>query len=224
MIFENSVFTMNYSQPEEYRFSLDSVAAPKVIADRMKNRQVCGESFQVMDICAGCGVMGMELSFFLPQIQNIHFVEVQEVYRSHFEENLKTLKDTLKKTQNRTDLNGDFHLMNYESLIGHPQWRESMDLILANPPYFHPSQGKLSPSEFKNRCRFFIDSSFEKLIEAILFVLKPGGEAYILIRDLQDHSMDFIRELEKLIAGQAQSEIVADIRGTHLVRIQKLSL
>lgn len=213
MNWENPIFTMNYSQPKEYRFSLDSVATPKVVADLMKNQSGL-ENYQVMDICSGCGVMGMELSFFLPQIKKIHFVEVQEVYKSYFEENVKTL--------NRPDIQCEFHLMNYENLIGESKWQKSMDLVLANPPYFDLSQGKHSPSEFKNRCRFFIDSTFTKLIEAILWVLKPQGQAFILIRDLKDHSLNPLAELNKQIAGQARAEIVADIRGTHLVRIIKV--
>lgn len=208
------VFTMEYDQPNEYRFSLDSVEAPKVVAQRclcaLKDDSELEKlkSYRVLDLCAGVGVMGLELSFYLPQIAEFHFVEVQSIYRSYFCENLKR--------RARSDWAVYFHEMNYEKLIADPKWRGQFDLVLCNPPYFVPGQGLLSPSEFKNRCRFFLDSSFEKLVQAIAWVLKPQGEAYVLIRDLKDHGLSHLQTLLPETQRHLKISKVADIRGTDL--------
>jgi tRNA1Val (adenine37-N6)-methyltransferase len=221
-------FTYEYSQPEDYRFSLDSVEMPWKVAqhlktliqeddrirkaspsDYLKNRM---RWWKVMDLCAGCGVLGFELNFHLPQIRTIDFVEVQDVYSSHFEANLGKIKNE-----------GEFRFINknYESLIGAPDFAKKYDLILCNPPYFLPEQGKMSPSEFKNRCRFFLDSTFEKLMEVIDFCLGETGEAFVLVRDLDDHGMDLLTTLRDCLRGKMKCENLTIVRGTFLLRLYR---
>jgi tRNA1(Val) A37 N6-methylase TrmN6 len=182
-------FTYSYSQPAEYRFCQDSVIFPRVVADRVK----LDENSRVLDLCAGCGVIGFELAFYLPQIKNLDFAEVQDSFRPHFEENLKI-----------TGKNFRFLNMNYADLLK-PEFEKTYDLIVANPPYFDPKEGKPSPVELNNRARFFIDSDFATLIKAVKHALKPGGEAYLLVKD----------------ARAAAGEIVADIRGTKAIRVSR---
>ncbi len=221
-------FTYNYSQPEEYRFSLDSVEMPWEVAVHLRERiqednQQKKSSpseylrnqmrfWKTLDLCAGCGVIGFELNFHLPQIRQIDFVEVQPVYLSHFEANLG-------KVQHE----GEFRFLNqnYDELLGNPEFQEKYQLILCNPPYFKIEQGKLSPSEFKNRCRFFIDSTFEKLIQSIDHCLAPEGEAYLLLRDLEDHGIDLLMDLKQMIAGRLQCENLTFVRGTYLLKLYR---
>lgn len=167
---------------------------------------------RVMDLCSGCGVVGFELSWHLRELRKMDFVEVQEVYQSHFMENVKTV--------DRAEMEFRFHLLNYEQLRT-PAWREQVDLVVCNPPYFRVGQGKLSPSEFKNRCRFYIDSDFQNLVDSLLWVLKPRASAYVLLRPLQDHAWDMMQELENRIAERARAVKVADIRGTDLIQLER---
>jgi tRNA1Val (adenine37-N6)-methyltransferase len=224
----NIPFTYEYSQPEEYHFSLDSIEMPWEISLHLKDR-IAEDSKQkkqspsdylknsmrrwkILDLCAGCGVLGFELNFHLPQIQNIDFVEVQEVYIPHFDANRA-------KVQNI----GEFQFLNfnYENLL-FQEFDKKYDLILCNPPYFNISQGKLSPSEFKNRCRFFIDSTFEKLIEVINFTLASQGEAYLLLRSLEEHGFDLLTELRTLARGKLSIENLTMVRGTFLLKLNRV--
>jgi tRNA1Val (adenine37-N6)-methyltransferase len=221
-------FTYKYSQPEEYHFSLDSVEMPWEVAQHFKERiaedsQVKKQSpsdylknkmrrWQTLDLCAGCGVLGFELNFHLPQIRQIDFVEVQEAYRQHFESN---------KSQVQNDGEFQFFNLNYEDLMKDPAFSQKYQLILCNPPYFKIEQGKLSPSEFKNRCRFFIDSTFQKLIEAMDYCLASDGEAYLLLRDLDDHGIDLLAELRNLIKGNLTAENLTLVRGTFLLKLYR---
>lgn len=208
----NPHFTFHYTQPEEYRFSHDSVFLARQVFELVSGDL---SSWRGLDLCSGCGIVGLDFLFHLKKAQltmpaHFDFLEVQKVYQPYFEENLKNFGDGLPSVR--------FLNQNYESLKSMPD-SEKYDLILSNPPYFRPNQGKMSPSEFKNRCRFFIDSDFKTLIEAIDQALNPLGRAYILLRDLQDHGWSPLNEARKILAGRRDIKQVADIRGTPVVMI-----
>ncbi|MFV8258812.1 methyltransferase [Bdellovibrio bacteriovorus] len=208
----NPHFTFSYSQPEEYRFSHDSVFLARQVFELMSEDL---SPRTALDLCSGCGIVGLDFLYHCKQEQrpypaNFDFMEVQEVYRDHFEKNLTAFGDNLPSV--------NFVNQNYESLLT-PEFSGRYDLILSNPPYFRINQGKLSPSEFKNRCRFFIDSDFTNLIRGIDAALKPQGRAYILLRDLQDHGWNPLEEARRLLHGRREIQKVADIRGTPLVLI-----
>jgi tRNA1(Val) A37 N6-methylase TrmN6 len=229
-------FTYEYSQPEEYHFSIDSVEMPWEVAQSLKQRVADGEisseqmrSWKVLDLCAGCGVLGFELNFHLQEIRHIDFVEIQEDYVSHFEynKNLALKKSVsppkgLRLVRDEASQAPEFHF----HLINYDQWPQASggkkyDLILCNPPYFLPEQGKLSPSQFKNRCRFFIDSSFKNLIDVIHESLDSQGEAYLLLRDLEDHGIDLLTEIRHLTRGLMKIENLTMIRGTFLLKLYR---
>jgi len=183
---------------------------PLAVAEELSSRKDLS-SLKVLDLCAGCGVVGFELAWHLPQIRSVDFVEIQEVYSEHFNDNLRIV--------NRPYLQTNFFLMNYENLLT-PEWKNRYDLILCNPPYFVPGQGKLSPSELKNRSRFYLDSSFSRLIEVIMWTLKADGEAYLLLRSLQDHALNLENQIQEVLKGRGLHQKVGDIRGTDLLRIR----
>ncbi len=205
-------FTYKYSQPFEYRFSLDSIEMAWVVSQefaKLPSEQLA--EMKVLDLCAGCGVIGFELNFHIPSLKKIDFVEVQKNYAEHFEANRDLVKN---------EGQFEFRSMNYDQLLV-PTFQNRYDLILSNPPYFRREQGKLSPSDFKNRCRFFIDSTFEKLIESIDHCLKPTGEAFLLLRSLEEHDIDSLQELRDLIRGKLKCENLAMIRGTYLLKLYR---
>ncbi len=137
--------------------------------------------------------------------KNFDFIEVQNVYEKYFEANTIAFGSGLPQV--------NFLNRNYEKTEA-----RKYDLILCNPPYFRPDQGSLSPSEFKNRCRFFIDSDFKSLLEAIGNSLAHKGSAYVLLKDLRAHGTDTTREASEILKSFSV-EVVDDIRGTSLVKI-----
>lgn len=204
-------FTCDYSQPPEYRFSLDSILLAKAVV-RDHGAREYPTDYRVLDLCAGAGIVGLELAHLQPGIKNVDFVEIQSSYRCYFEENIAKSAGLGLKTEWRE--------MNYADLLNDSE-AGKYDLIVTNPPYFEKEQGLVPPNELKARSRFFIDASFEKLIEAILHTLKPGGEAYLLTRDQKDHGKNRDEVLEKLIQGKAKILSSELLRSTTLTRLQK---
>ena len=103
-------------------------------------------------------------------------------------------------------------------------YREKYDVIVSNPPYFFQGEGLLSPNnDFKNRCRFFIDSDFYNLIKATIFTLKPHGRAFILARPGTHHGRNLINEIKKFSLGLARVQILDEVRGTNIVELIKES-
>ncbi|MDR3491976.1 MAG: methyltransferase [Gammaproteobacteria bacterium] len=206
------MFTYQYHQPAEYHFSMDSIHLAELVADRLQTRTDLA-SLRVLDLCAGCGVIGMELSWYLREIKHIDFIEIQNCYIEHFHKNVTSV--------NRPELQLNFHLLNYDELQN-DIWKNKFDLIVSNPPYFHEGHGMLSPSTFKNRCRFFLDSSFENFILGIVNSLSSNGQAYFLLRPLKQHGKDLLFEIKKLLKEQsATAKIISQIRGTDVVCIEK---
>ncbi|MBC7714367.1 MAG: methyltransferase [Rhizobacter sp.] len=210
---KNTIYSYSYHQPEDYRFSLDSVFLAQKVAEVLKTHHA-PETLRVLDLCSGCGVVGLELNFNLKSVNKIDFLEVQDVYRPFFEKNAEQAKSESSEF--------NFLCMNYADLLK-DSFKEKYDVIVSNPPYFFMGEGLLSPNEFKNRCRFFIDSDFKILISSTLYSLKPEGRAFLLVRPGTHHGRNLQDEIKKLSAGLATVQVLDEVRGTNIVELIKNS-
>lgn len=207
-------FTYNYKQPDEYHFSLDSIHLARFVATQLKSHPDLG-SLRVLDLCAGCGVIGIELSWHLQAIRQIDFIEIQDIYTEYFYQNVANA--------NRPELQFRWHLLNYDDLH-ETKWEGKFDVIVSNPPYFQPGHGMLSPSQFKNRCRFYLDSSFQSYIRALENSLANKGSAYFLLRPLKHHGFDLFSDIQKILKETSVTvKKIAHIRGTDVILLEKLN-
>lgn len=213
----NPHYTFNYSQPEAYRFSHDSVFLAREVFEL--TRDLNFEKSQVLDLCSGSGIVGLDFLFHRAKASltlpaQTDFLEVQDVYRSHFTTNTAALKAA---THSEPVLK--YIAANYE-VLQTAEYQSRYHLILCNPPYFRPDQGKLSDSEFKNRCRFFLDSDFANLIKSLENCTAPGAQVYILLNSLEDHGLNIESEMRHLAQGLTLKKLGL-VRSTDFWRLQK---
>lgn len=167
-------FTMNYAQPSEYHFCLDSILFPKLVADL--TQKTLPQKAKVMDLGAGCGVLGYEFLFYRPDVQTMTFVERQKIFEFYLLENKQRLQNTL-------NVQTEFEFK-IEDLRGFKEikFEDQYDLILVNPPYYFEDEGVIPPEETKAHCHFFLSSNPKDFLKTIQMLLKPSGEAYILVK------------------------------------------
>lgn len=214
----NPYYTLNYTQPSEYHFSHDSVLLARLAYEYIVQNNINTNS--VLDLCAGCGIVGMDFLFHLKTNNKIvptnsDFLEVQSIYSTYFIKNRQELEKILNCKIPISFLN-----INYADVHENLNLENKYNFIVSNPPFFRKGQGSLSPSEFKNRCRFFMDSDFENLIRSISYLLAPGGKALVLIKALEYHGVDIKSELQKSANGLTFQKINT-LRGTELFELAK---
>ncbi|UOF00836.1 RsmD family RNA methyltransferase [Bdellovibrio reynosensis] len=211
----NPHFTFQYSQPEDYHFSHDSVFLARQVFELVQNHNL--KDTRALDLCSGCGIIGLDFLYHckqnkIPVPAQFDFLEVQDIYKNHFETNVQSLGTVSTRIH--------FLNHNYTELLKSESHRR-YDLVLCNPPYFRAGQGKLSPSDFKNRCRFYLDSDFKSLLLALQNVLSDQGKAYILLRDLSDHGWNAFAEAQEILDQSITLKKVFEIRGTDVVCLSR---
>ncbi len=153
---------IDYTQPDFYRFNEDSTKLVHFI----KN-QINFNPNSILDLGAGCGVIGLELAqLFSPE--ELVLVEGQKAFLPYLIQNKEQFYS--------------------QSSVVHSIFSEfssplKFDLIVSNPPYFMKGDGRESPLPEKQMCRTWEMDSLEILLNKILSLLAPNGEAWLSLRN-----------------------------------------
>lgn len=154
---------MDYSQPDFYKFNSDSLELVKLVKSEALKAN------NLLDLCAGCGVLGLELMNSIDQLERVEFVELQRLFLEHLTKNIEKFSRKSITTKVRLCSVGELSL------------EQKYDLIVCNPPYFENGSGRVSPNENRQIARTFMIDSPCVLLEKILNLLSKGAKAYILI-------------------------------------------
>ncbi len=119
-----------------YRFSLDAVLAAHFCRP--------GKTDRILDLGAGCGIIGLILAFRHPAVSvtGLEFQpDLARLARDNVERNNLARRFTI--------IEGD--LRNNSGLLP----AESFDLVVGNPPYRQPGRGRVSPDDQRTFTRRF---------------------------------------------------------------------
>ena len=169
-----SLNNLKYCQPEFYKFSEDSILlaneGSKIIEDSFPK----GLSIKGLDLCSGCGVVGIEILRQLENYSCFHFIELQEEFKYYFQKNTELFLNEAKRKK------VELYSANLDSIGSYSDIK--YNLIVSNPPYFKKGKNRLGPDKRKNLCRFLLDLKFCDYLNFIYNSLDKKGIALFLGR------------------------------------------
>lgn len=198
----------DYLQPDFYRFSEDSLHLIRTLDEF---NLINGE--RVMDLCAGSGVVGLEYSLRSQTVKQLDFCEIQEEFLVYLKQNEKLFL--------RPGIQSDLYHDSYKNLLERPDLKNYYDCVLANPPYFHPGHGLISPDEKKNRCRFFMDASLEDLFEVYHHLLSATGNGFMVIRNDQKFMNDELERLKNLFKNKLSILVLKQFPSCSIFKVHR---
>jgi tRNA1Val (adenine37-N6)-methyltransferase len=176
----------DYFQPDFYHFSQDSISLAQIVLQEIPS---IPKNSWFMDLCAGCGVVGLEIMKSLDQKINFDFLEIQKEFFPFFYKNLNFVGEK-----------GDschFHNIDFREFPINRKY----SIIVSNPPYFIPGHGRSGKDPRGNKCKFFQDGSYIELFQFLKKSLLPKGKAFILFRETQKIDSETYKDLVREFGG-----------------------
>ena len=170
----------DYFQPDFYHFSQDSISLAQIVLQEMPPLP---KKPWFMDICAGCGVVGIEIIKSLDQKINFDFLEIQNEFSPFFHKNLNFAGEKRDSCH--------FHNIDFRKFPINRKY----SVIVSNPPYFIPGYGRPGKDPMGNKCKFFLEGSYIELFQFLKKTLLPKGKAFILFRETQKIDSEIFKEL-----------------------------
>lgn len=154
----------DYKQPDFYRFNSDSIELIKFIKNEVN------EMHSLLDLGAGCGVIGIELArFYMPQY--VSFVELQADFKQYLLSNIAAFLPPA--------ISYDSHFESFSNWF--PEKR--FDVIVCNPPYYLTGHGQPSSDIRRGMCRSFIQDNWTELLQSIERSLETNGKAFLVVKN-----------------------------------------
>ena len=170
----------DYSQPYFYHFNEDSLR----LAEKVKKK--IGKAERILDLGAGCGIIGIELAIhFSPR--TLTLVELQEEYKEHITKNLKLFLPS-------PGIESQIEISSFSN------WNPSgsHDLIVCNPPYYLPGHGQKSKDERRGCARSFIEDDWKVLLYKIHEAITPEGRSFLVVKNDQRIIAEIMKNLQGL--------------------------
>ena len=188
--------TTDYSQPEFYRFNQDSIFLVNWILSQKRTGQ------RLLDLGAGCGVIGIELA------RNMHpksltLVEFQKEFIPYIKRNCHVFLPE----------NIDFHIIH--ASFSEMKASQIYDLIVCNPPYYLPGKGQEPKLPQRALARSFIQDNWSVLLSLIEKNLQKRGRAFIVVKQ----NALILKEIEKAMP----KALCLDLHHEHELTILELS-
>lgn len=155
---------IDYLQPEFYRFNEDSLRLVKWVLSK------ANEAGSILDLGAGCGVIGIELSRQL-RPKTLTLVEAQPEYSDLLKNNCEHFLPP--------ETYSEIEVKKFSEWFPERKY----DLIVSNPPYFLPGHGERNADIRKETARSFILDNWQIFLSRISEALSEKGKAWLVVRD-----------------------------------------
>ncbi len=157
--FENGVKV--YQDNDLYKFTSDAIKLAKFCNIKHTDN--------VLDMCAGCGVVGF-YAYSLVGCNKIYFNEIQPEMCGLIDKNID-LNDLREKA---VVLNKDLNNLLPDD------FDKPLDVIVCNPPYFKVN-GKIKADERVAMCRHELKATLSQIILKASSLIKNAGKFYLII-------------------------------------------
>lgn len=179
-----------------YRYNSDSL----LLSDFALN---CGVKNELLDIGAGCGIVGILLKFFTPNL-TLNLLEIQE-------KNIALIEKNLKQNHIQAQVfHADFRVFSS---------KKKFDFLVSNPPFYRDG-AKMGINEHENISKFQHFLPLDELIAKANSLLKPRGVFYFAYEALALPKICFILEDKKLKLTKIRFVYSAKGQKARLVLIQ----
>lgn len=193
---------MKYKQPDFYHFNEDSITLVNCAIDYLGNQRV----HNLLDIGAGCGIVGIDFCQKKTNIEKVHFLELQQDF---FESLGQNIKNFLPESMDYECIHSGFESYNP---------KVKFDIILCNPPYFIEGASRSSSDSRRHRCRTFNSESPKKLMNKILNLLSEKGLAFLLVPKN-------IKQWDDIITSKTyELKIVKVLKNVQVCLVRKVNL
>ena len=159
------IFLSDYFQPEFYRFNEDSIVLAKFVVSYYQGT----ENLSLLDVGAGCGIIGIEVAQNL-KLSNVTLLEPQEEFIPFIEKNISQFLSQTNVEIVNTDI---------EELHDASRW----DIITMNPPYFCRDDFRVSQNILREKCRSFDRGSLHSMFKNSFSKLSAEGSGFIVFRN-----------------------------------------
>lgn len=157
--FENGVKI--YQDENLYKFTSDAIKLAKFC--KIKH------SDNVLDLCAGCGVVGF-YAYSVNPFNKIYFNDIQSSMCELISKNIMVNNMQDKAIVLCKDLN-ELSLKDFD---------KPLDVVLCNPPYFKLN-GKLKEDKTKAICRHEITTNLKQIVSKVATLIKTKGKFCLIV-------------------------------------------
>ena len=176
----------NYSQPDFYHFTQDSIALARFIS-----RKYSQHFKHALELGTGSGVISFELLGLGLVCESLSCIEMQYDFFEHFEFN----RLAFAKQSNVKFIHTDF--LSWETT-------QRFDLIFFNPPYYLIGEGLIPKDRRSFHCRFINRDAFVLWLEKSIELLSRDGVLSFCLNQQAFNRLDPI--IKKVSKGKFQVE------------------
>lgn len=197
----------------EFKFGIDSVILANIAHKQFEKTYKEKSKFYFCDMCAGSGVIANIfyakhlLSTKKEEEKNLKGILIEinksvcdaaqrSITINGFEKNLYVINEDIKKLKSvslktNEELRGFLHI---NQKVSKPNLSETMNIIMANPPYFKQEKGLKNKVNSIHSARAEEDCSIEDIAKAASFLLKNAGSLYMI------HKTERLTEITKVLS------------------------